>query len=427
MSQARCYLDRNCRSLKDGEEKNGHCQKRSEFVSRGCRSQALSDSACRGWLGLSSILLVVSCADASADAGAILTEAASLPEVRVEIQEDRWIDPSEGPLLESGTEPTDTLQIRSELGTSEAWGIVSSLRVVGDRLFVSDRISNPLITVVNWRTGEIVDRFGRRGEGPGEFLDPSWVTYSREADGFWVFDYASRRFSHFVPTTEGGEGTYRLDRELRLLGPLTPFHPVWTPGGVLTNGFFPDYTLLELDPGGNPVRWITARVPVSRSQVGHPQGRARLNRTRLATDPGLTHVALVYQSTSRIDFFDMGGRHLRTIRGPRDVRIRYRVDEEASRFRWEPENRWAYVDVDATASHVYGLWCGATCPDHTDLPTRVHVFTWEGGFIREFALDRPVKTIAVSSEDDLLFGYSEEPFPTIHAWVLGPLKGDESR
>lgn len=57
-------------------------------MSRGCRSQAPPDSGCRGWLGLSSILLVVSCADPSADAGAILAKAASLPEVRVEIQED---------------------------------------------------------------------------------------------------------------------------------------------------------------------------------------------------------------------------------------------------------------------------------------------------------------------------------------------------
>lgn len=55
--------------------------------------------------------------------------------------------------------------------------------------------SDAEITVLS-QAGELVDRIGRRGQGPGEFLSPSMIGWF--ADTLWVYDTGQRRLTRFV-------------------------------------------------------------------------------------------------------------------------------------------------------------------------------------------------------------------------------------
>ena len=298
------------------------------------------------------------------------------------------------------------------------WGDVPFVRIHGSRVLVVDRRADPRVHALEISTGRLLQSFARVGSGPGEVLDPLWITVV-SGDEILIYDYAQRKFSSWRLDSSG---QYKLDREWLVSGEQVPFQPVMTSVGMLTNGYFADSLFLILDSDGSPSRWLGASSPLIRREqpVDHAT-RVRLNRNRMAVHPSGDRVAVAFQSMNRLQILTLKDESSLVLSGPRGIVTAYvdpLTDAAAEQFRWTEENEWAYVAVDASRDEIFALFCGEHCSSSDDFPSILHRWTWGGVFGGEWILDRPVRTIAVDAANSWLVGVSEEPEPILYRWRL---------
>jgi hypothetical protein len=237
-----------------------------------------------------------------------------------------------------GGAPRDTLRQARSFGDTSAFAIPTAVHRVGELLVVTDRFMDPHVSVFNASTGQLVRRGGRNGKGPGEYLDPSWlVRENGRSDRVWVYDFSNRRFSLLQP-----QGRDLVAREVPLDAGVSLSSPVWNGSGVISNGLFPEYTLVSLDSGGRVRKRIASDPPFSAKAMAHPAGRRQLNRSFMAVNPSRTRLAVSYQWKSRLDFFTIEGDRIGSVAGPRQTTATFRVTGD--RFFWgrDDENEMAY-------------------------------------------------------------------------------------
>lgn len=317
------------------------------------------------------------------------------------------------PRLRSGTAPADTLRMLREFGSDTTFGFVMRVRVVGNHLIAADRFMSPHLTVFDRHSGQQLSRFGRDGEGPGEFRVPSEMFVVQHDPGvLWLYDFSNRRATR---VHLDGHGQPSSPEQISLNVGASIESPAWVGDRILANGIFADYTLLEMGLDGTPLRRIAADVPFRRETQNTIGGR-QANRSSMAVSPTRDRLALAYQWTSRVDFYTSSGERYGTVNGPRDVQTGFRID--GNRFRWEDEAEFAYFGADATVEYVFAMFCGCTVVSREELPDRLHVFRWNGDFVAEIALDRPVAAISVSPDGKRLYGAFIDPVPGVGEWEL---------
>jgi hypothetical protein len=327
----------------------------------------------------------------------------------------------EVPSLNPNARPVAPLSQLRAIGDSATFGGPSGLRLVGRHLVVADGRSDLLI--VRLADGEVITRFGRRGAGPGEFRDPSWMNAAeRDSTGFWIYDYKNLRLSRFELK---GDGTVAPREELQLHLEATLESPVWVGADrILANGLFPDHSLALLDASGKALERIAAAPPFTQADVPHPTARLQLNRNFLAVRPADRRVALAYQFASRIDFFASDGSPIGSISGPRRTTPQFEIRD--GRFFWGPANEMAYWAAFGTDRYLYALFCGCRKEDNA-MPSLLHIFRWNGDFVVEVALDRQVEAFTVSNDDHTLIATYEDPYPQIGIWELPSMLRNAAR
>jgi len=298
-------------------------------------------------------------------------------------------------------------------GDSLSFARISSLRVLRNWMLVTDGLMSRHLAIVNLRSGRLEWQVGRHGQGPGEFLGPFWsIPASDEPPAAWVYDFRNRRLTR-LPLDQPGRAAEWESRPLDVGVSLTQM--IHNSRGLLAAGFFPDYTLLQMDSAGKPLRRIVADPPFSPRDIGHRDGRRLLNHNYLSYRPAGDRVALAYQFRSRIDFFTAEGDRYGSVEGPRQTRPSWTV--RGARFGWNDENEMAFWGVHSTDRYVYALFCGCRA-DEDRMPSRVQVFRWNGDFVTELSLDRPVLEFTVSPDDALLYAAVETPWPAVGEFRL---------
>jgi hypothetical protein len=330
-----------------------------------------------------------------------------------------WVNPHEtidhtGRLSQQDS-PKDTLHMQRVLGLSGDFERVAALKLIGGRLLVSDRMTSPHLSLIDLGTGNIIERLGYHGTDTKEFQSPEWM-YPDPGDSntMWIFDDHLYRFSTLQMQSDG-----RTEIELSRAPPPAPgmTNPIFTSGQLMSNGLFAGHTF-EIRSATGPSRRVVANLPFPYSELPF-YGQAMLNRNRWAPQIPINRVAAAYQFAPRIDVLDTTGRFLKTIIGPREAVPTYKFRSDIGSFAFDDLTQMAYVAVESTASHIYALFCGH-CTSTSRFPTLLHIYTWDGAFVREVAFDRPVKTFTVSSDGLRIFGYFEVPTPQIGEWMIGP-------
>jgi hypothetical protein len=296
------------------------------------------------------------------------------------------------------------------------WGIPAIIQPIGDNLLVGDPFWSPRFALVDLARDSIAFRFGQEGEGPGEFRAPVWTMVdSDSAARVWIYDSGTRRFT--LVGLDASDQVQILDNVM--FNPQEfPRQPVFTDSGYITNGVFADFTLLITDTAANELARVTVDPPFTLDEVPHPGGLRTINANRMAVRPGTNELALLYLHSPRIDFFTAAGAHRGTVRAPRNITTRFEIQGEG--FRWGRDDQTAFMSVFGTQRYVYGFFCGCTIPEQREgkVPSIVQIYRWNGDFVCEIALERPIIGLAVSADDSVLYGGVGDPEPAVVEWLL---------
>jgi hypothetical protein len=263
---------------------------------------------------------------------------------------------------------------------------------------------SPHLLALDIKSGKVLSRFGKDVSDSGVFNDPMVSAYRVPADsGLWAYDFQTRKLWHLDWRVVGSP---KVLSEVTLSIVEKPLFVVPTDAGAIANGMFEDDALVLFGKDGRPV-----------TRVGNPPfkgqgGGFQLNNGILAADPGRAKVALVYQHVSRVDFFRTDGASIGTVDGPRPTRASFRFDSTRKRLFWNSDNEMGYIAAAATERYVYAAFCG--CADGRRPETRyLHVFRWNGDFVGEFVVDRPILEFTVAPNDSLMYGVFGSPRPNV--------------
>lgn len=316
------------------------------------------------------------------------------------------------PKLAPEDAPRDTLQTSRVFGNDTTFGIVGPMRVVGDYLILGDWLIDPHLVVIDRNSGLITERFGRHGRGPGEFLRPYWISPDTDR-GAWIFDVQLARLTRVDLRARPA----RITRETNFMTGVMISSPIVLDSSIIAGAFLADEALVRFGLDGGAPQPIAVDQPFDAESIPQYNPRRILNRSHLAVNPSRTHLALAYQSASRIDFYTLSGQRYGTVSGPRPSRPSYRIVRNGETISTDATHVQAYVAVDATDSFVFALFQGRPKGDSLR-PDRIHVFGWNGQFMSELALDQHVYRIAVSPDGAILYGMVGEPYPSVVEWPL---------
>ncbi|MBE0594005.1 MAG: hypothetical protein IH616_16550 [Gemmatimonadales bacterium] len=300
------------------------------------------------------------------------------------------------PLLEAGV-----------VNASDALALPTGLALVGDYLVVLDAASDSVLHVVDRRDGSLFRSLGRRGRGPGEFDGP-WSLDVAEgaAPAVWVWDVPLRRLTH-VPLTPDSDAPLRETRQLRLADGVVLTEPRWLGADTIVSpGLAADTRLVLYGPAGQRIGGLGRGVPL---EAGQP---FQATQAELALRPDRRRLAVANRYVSRIDLVGTSGALAVTVEGPVSVNEGRPIVEL---------DRFAFVDVAATAEHVVALFSGRTRADfggRAVFGACLQVFDWQGALKGAYRLDSDVIAIAVAQDESAIYGVRHLPVPAVVRFAL---------
>jgi len=286
------------------------------------------------------------------------------------------------------------------LADDDLLGLPITVAVVGDRLVVGDGTLSPPIHVFRLSDGARLGSLGARGEGPGEFSSTPRLLHpsANEDELLWGFDPALARLTEIpldLPLDEGPPVVLRLTLDF----PLVDLEFV-SDGTLVGWGLTPMARLVRIDREGRVIEGV-GEIPDPEGLRGLHEGfRQRAYQPFLSVVPDGSRLAAVSWKASRIDLVDLSSSEgVINTEGPFPFIAEVEITEtlRANRLVRGPKNRTGHVGVVATEQAVLTLFSGRlerAFRDRMDEAEFLHVYHWDGSFVRAFRLDRPARAMA---------------------------------
>lgn len=325
----------------------------------------------------------------------------------------------------------DSLRVIRTLGGSDSFGRIAGIfDPGGSYLLVIDALMDPHIAVLDRDDATVVSRFGRQGEGPGEFRRPGdFFRSSRDVREPWVLDFSRAQISR-LQVGDAGEGQVVEEVRLRVGGQIE--FPAWVGDTLVATTLTNDATLVFLSRHGEALSSVWVEEPFDEAAMPLAVGRYMLNRATMGVHPKGDRIALGYYSSTAFVIFDRHGRPERTFHGPKSIEPRFHLRD--NRFFWDDGSQFAYSQIVATDQYVIGHFCPCEMrfPVNGVMPPRIidselHVFTWEGELVAEYYLPSGlIGPMAMGADGATIYGSLDDPYPHVVEFEL-PLQDLSSR
>jgi hypothetical protein len=297
---------------------------------------------------------------------------------------------------------------------SELLGMPRSISVVGRHVVVSDMAADRAFHVFDRDSGAHLNSFGRRGNGPGEFM--TYAVISRVPGGMDVVDALDPTKAQLTRLELPGGGITQVSqRDFRQL-PASgfPYDLVMLDQDRAAGlGLFPEGRLGVFDLTAGTGRY-TGQLPQVDGQHNGILQQAWMGR--MATNPAGTRIAVVTMNAGQLEIYDAAGDLLSRTDGPFPFDPDYRVGRQGD-FERGIRHRTGYSSVAATEDRIYALFAGRAEAhfrgwklSHGEF---IHVFDWSGELDRVFSLDREVLRIALDQDASAIFAITDTPTPAV--------------
>lgn len=304
-----------------------------------------------------------------------------------------------------------------------AMGFPTRLAVARDRLIVLDTRGSQVVHILDSATGGLIESFGGRGEGPGEFAGPRSIDVVPSGDAFWIHDLNQQRSTLF--SIEPPTNKYGSHRESRILtfeegiGVLDPIH--LGEGEILASGMFEKGRLGHFDPEGRLFR-ASGELPPAPNGL-QPHQIQFIHQGALRGTPSRDRFALSSIFFTRVELFDRHGISRGLVHPPVELDPEIRTGRRGDRSiaYVSPEAPAGYIDIAVTDEAIYALYSGrdpAVYKEASVYADQVHVFDWTGDFVGALNLDHDALAIAVSNDDKTLYTIRHDPVVEIRRHEL---------
>jgi len=295
----------------------------------------------------------------------------------------------------SGT--PETVFLKSEtMDVSDHLGKVYGLASAGSYLIFRDDQVDTKLTVLNMENDPVVPIYtGSSGQGPRELINPGPII--PDSNRFLIYDGGKMKLLS-CRLDNLGSPDHDLQEEITIgtQGIIDIKKISWDV--FLAVGVFPENRFLLIDGSGKTIGKVgNYPIPLSDGTPDYVRGIACQSMLATQTEKRVAAVAMRYGE--HIQFYAFGQvEDDPTLINERSVFLpEYTTNNHNGSPNFSPteKTRWGYLSITSDDRYVYALYSGKQQAPGTDFyrGNLVHVFDWEGNFVRILELDKAVSSI----------------------------------
>lgn len=292
------------------------------------------------------------------------------------------------------------LQHRPVLDSEEILLSMPRLFAVTDNFMVlCDSKTDSLFHVVDYNKG--VKTFGKKGQGPDEFLFPISLFLYPDADTLCLMDANKRVLYSINPATL--EYMPVFYDKMALHYAVLPMKG----GKYVSAGLYEDARFYLLDSTGQAVGNY-ADFPYKEKQALDMRVLSQAYMSELAANAEGDKFAAAVMNCKIISFYEVDKDKINLIKevvaGHPDFKHDGKHYGGISK-----ESPLGYVSITASDKHVYAMYSGKSYKEYADKAfqaTDLWVYDWQGELAERFALDIPVSHVRISKDGSCLYAVS---------------------
>lgn len=304
-------------------------------------------------------------------------------------------------------------QITSDILTFEIpFAKPVSLICLNDRLMVvieSAGSHTNLIKVLDLRSGQLVQQFGKQGRGPGEFMDISSVHYSETEQRLDLYDGIMRRFTQYslaeLTSATIPDQPHIIDLTTSL--PAYDFLEACLIGdhtvcGVAMNN---QHQILVCDKN----RTVCLGYGELKEGTADPTLPENIleNSMWLAPHPTAKRVAFFMSFADVLGIIDLDKKALQKHHGPDQfspVYPAFSLGNGLESYGFTDDTRNAYNGIVTSDRYIWGLYSGRHVKQYMTRCFYVHVFDWSGNPLHRYELDQPLSNFCLMPNGKGFYG-----------------------
>lgn len=277
---------------------------------------------------------------------------------------------------------------------------------IRDLLILSDFGDSYYFKVVDIQSDQIIQKFGKLGEGPCEIKPYSNV---QKIDDFTVgvfdlhnfkyLDFSINNIDSIFCQSETKNFDFNLQKLIKLKENLFLGAGLYEGRYILTNSTNYSIDSIFLDYPFND------ELPISFEE------KAMLFQGNFTTNSKLQRIAFATRSSPALDILSFESNKIDVVKRISGTTLPIFASENTGQLigaTLDNSNVWGYLSITSSNSYLYLLYSGKRTDDEYQKSDKVLVYNWNGDLVKRLKLDQEVSNVAVDENDNYLIGYLDD-------------------
>ncbi len=295
--------------------------------------------------------------------------------------------------------------------------LLMDFEVMGDYAIVVDKKSDKMIKIFSIKTHRLKTSFGRKGQGPAEFIQPIIVTLDPENKWkFWIYDLSLKELKKF-DLRKILRGNFYPERTVEFKKGTPVYLAITAEGKILATGIFRKGRIWMYDIEGN-VEKIIGKIPVKfKNKLLAPQ-HSQGFLGKLVYEPDKKEIFVVTEFGSIIERYNAEtGELIIAYIGPGNFFPEYDITRAGPYYVlvYNKKTRIGYIDIklNRKLKKIILLYSGKRFFDNKGRPVnessnKILIMDSNGKIEEEYLLDKEIGHISLSEKEFRIYGATTE-------------------
>lgn len=286
-------------------------------------------------------------------------------------------------------------------------GRVEHILYQNDKLLITKGNSEEQIVVTDLKTRERSVK-GRKGQGPGEIMNPWSLQRGQSNDEFWVASIGQKLLSQF---SLNDKGTPLAKKQIKLAGEAVV---------IMEPLFLRNDTYIGTNLDGKSVFTIFNGQGKLIERIGDWSEKGKFGdypdhvissiyEGRLRTNPNGNKVSYACIALDRFMILDVASHEVQEFAGPFDIQPEFKVitDSGVPVFAPSPDTKFGFIDSYLGDDKLYLLYSGLSAKQIAqtgEMANQILVYDLKGELLNHFQLDHSLKAFTVDENNNLIYG-----------------------
>lgn len=289
-------------------------------------------------------------------------------------------------------------------------------------LYLVDAYSDNFVHIFSKLTGKKVSEKIPRGKGHNELLS-CWSLQFVD-DQVLAFDLVQSKVNRYLVKDFIKSGSIDAVKSVSFDGSVTSVATLSDCSFVASDLNDTQSMMTHFDTSGKKNNSIHALYPTITDKYIPDEQNKRFWENRIYYNQHNDKIVVFYIYCDLIEIYDSNMNLVNRIQGPDcfapELGVRD-VDNNKFAYLIPEKTKFSYLFGVLTDNEIWGLYYGIVPQKGAELQNTIFVFDYNGRPIRQYELDIPVSYFGVDTENNCIFGISENPEPVI---VRFPIKND---